>query len=113
VSHQIVSKRPFLRNLTHEHRDRAPDCLIDIDDENFIAIADKNCAPTAGRQNRAHLHFDHRLVHPGERYPETQEKQATCQARPLKREIFLKRACMFHALIENAICDRRSRHEAK
>jgi hypothetical protein len=63
MRHQIVSERPLLCDLTHEHGDRAAHRLIDVDDEYFLVIANKHGAPTACRQNRPHLHLDHRFVH--------------------------------------------------
>jgi hypothetical protein len=63
MRHQIVSERALLGNLAHEHGDRAAHGLIDINDEHLVVIAQEHCAPAACRQNRAHLHFDHRFVH--------------------------------------------------
>src|SRR5205823_3469403 len=60
---QIVSERALLGNLAHEHRNRAADGLIDINDEDFVVVAEEHGTPAACRQNRAHLHFDHRFVH--------------------------------------------------
>src|SRR5436190_1888259 len=63
MRHQIVSERTLLGNLAHEHRNRAAHGLIDINDEDFVVVAEENGTPAACRQNRAHLHFDHRFVH--------------------------------------------------
>ena len=63
MRHQIVSERALLGNLAHEHRNRAADGLIDINDEDFVVVAEEHGTPAACRQNRAHLHFDHRFVH--------------------------------------------------
>src|SRR5438874_1252449 len=63
MRHQIVSERAFLGNLAHEHRNRAAHGLIDINDEDFVVVAEEHGTPAACRQNRAHLHFDHRFVH--------------------------------------------------
>ena len=63
MRHQIVSERALLGNLAHEHRDRAAHGLIDINDEDLVVIAEEHGTPAACRQNRAHLHFDHRFVH--------------------------------------------------
>src|SRR5436190_1561448 len=63
MRHQIVSERTLLGNLAHEHRNRAAHGLIDINDEDFVVVAEEHGTPAACRQNRAHLHFDHRFVH--------------------------------------------------
>ena len=63
MRHQIVSQRALLGNLAHEHRDRAAHGLIDINDEHLVVIAEEHGTPAACRQNRTHLHFDHRFVH--------------------------------------------------
>ena len=56
----------LLRNLAHEHRDRATDRLVDIDNENLVVIPEKNSAPPTGGQDRPHLHLNHRFIHPSE-----------------------------------------------
>src|SRR5438477_450042 len=63
MRHQIVSERTLLGNLAHEHRNRAAHGLIDINDEDFVVVAEEHGTPAACRQNRAHLHFYHRFVH--------------------------------------------------
>src|SRR3984893_11439564 len=63
MRHQIVGKGTFLGDLAHEHRDRAAHGLININDEDLVVIAEEHGTPAACRQNRAHLHFDHRFVH--------------------------------------------------
>src|SRR5256886_2575187 len=63
MRHQIVSERALLGNLANEHRNRAAHGLIDINDEDFVVVAEEHGTPAACRQNRAHLHFDHRFVH--------------------------------------------------
>ena len=68
MAHQIVRQRPFLDRAAHEHRDRAADALVDIDDENFVVVPEENRAAAARRQDRPHLHLDHRFVHPKKPY---------------------------------------------
>src|SRR5215467_15947014 len=63
MRHQIVGKWSLLGYVTHEHGDGATHSLIDINDEHFLIVPEENCAPAARRQNRPHLHLDHRLVH--------------------------------------------------
>jgi hypothetical protein len=76
MAHQIMGEGTLLGDLTHEHRDRAADRLIDVNDEHLVIIPDKNRAPATGRQYCPHLHLDHRFAHHGERYPHRHEKQA-------------------------------------
>src|SRR5438067_10910200 len=63
IRYKIVSERPLLGELTHEHGDRADHRLIDVDDEHYLVIANKHRAPAACRQHCPHLHHDHRFVH--------------------------------------------------
>src|SRR5262249_575589 len=63
MSHEIMGERALFGDLAHEHRDRAADGLIDIDDEHLLVIAEKDRAPAARRQNCPHLHLDDRFVH--------------------------------------------------
>src|SRR6266567_3179944 len=63
MPHQIMGEWALLRDLTHEHGDRAAHRLIDINDEHLVVISDKHCAPTTCRQYCPHLHLDHRFVH--------------------------------------------------
>src|SRR4030095_17253281 len=63
MSDEIMREGTLLGNLAHEHGDRAAYRLIHINDEHLVVISDKHRAPTARRQNCAHLHLDHRLVH--------------------------------------------------
>ena len=63
MRHQIVGERTFFRDVAHEHRDRAADGLIDINDENFVVVPEENRAAAARRQDCPHLHLDHRFVH--------------------------------------------------
>src|SRR6202047_1388784 len=60
---EIVGKRTLLGNLAHEHRDRAANGLIDINNEYLVVVSQKHRATATGWQNRAHLHFDHRFIH--------------------------------------------------
>jgi hypothetical protein len=50
--------------------------LIDVDDEDFVVIAEENRATAARGQDRTHLHLDHRLVHSRKPYQADYEKQA-------------------------------------
>jgi len=112
MRHQIVSERALLGNLAHEHRDRAAHRLIDINDEHLVVIAEKHRTPAACRQNRPHLHFDHRFVH--ERTLSA-GKRKTSGVRRIRRrslpgnvrrlsrmKILIVQACMLNTLTECA-----------
>src|SRR5437879_10538760 len=66
MGHQIVRQRSLFRHLAHEHRDRAPDRLIDVNDENFVAIPDENRATAAGWEHGANMYLNDRLIHRGD-----------------------------------------------
>jgi len=59
-----MGERALFRDIPHEHGDRAPDRLIDVNDENFVVVPQENRAAAARGQDRPHLHLDHRFVHP-------------------------------------------------
>src|SRR6266480_3639777 len=63
MRHQIMRQRSLFRHLAHEHRDRAPDRLIDVNDENFVAIPDENRATAAGWEHGANMYLNDRFVH--------------------------------------------------
>ena len=63
MRHQIMRQRSLFRHLAHEHCDRAPDRLIDVNDENFVAIPDENCATATGWEYGANMYFNDRFVH--------------------------------------------------
>src|SRR5258707_15739941 len=58
-----MRQRSFFRHLAHEHRDRAPDCLIDVNNKDFVAIPDKNRATAAGGEHSTNMYLNHRFVH--------------------------------------------------
>src|SRR6476660_377544 len=58
-----MRQRPLFRHLAHKHRDRAPDCLIDVNDENLVAIPDENRAAAAGGEHSTNMYLNHRFVH--------------------------------------------------
>ena len=112
MRHQIVSEGALLGNLAHEHRDRAADGLIDINDEHLVVIAEKHRTPAACRQNRPHLHFDHRFVH---QRTLSAGKRKTSGVRRMRRrsspgkhpacesmKILIVQACMLNTLTEYA-----------
>jgi hypothetical protein len=110
MGNKIVGKGALLGNLAHEHRDRASDGLIDINNKHLVGIAQENCTPAAGRQNRTNLHLNHRLVHTQTVPVRTGKTSGGLDASPLfvtpgrsgfvpTRENFCLRACMFLALI--------------
>src|SRR4029077_10725030 len=63
MRHQIVRQRSLFRHLAHEHRDRAPDRLIDVYDENFVAIPDENRATATGWEHGANMYLNDRFIH--------------------------------------------------
>ena len=63
MTHQVVRQGALFGNVAHEHRDRAADALIDINDEYLVVVPEENSATAARRQNRSHLHLDDRFVH--------------------------------------------------
>jgi len=85
-----VRQRPFLRHLAHEHRDRAPDRLIDVNDENLVAIPDENRATAARGKHGANMHFNDRFIHrsdgtAGRRKNKLLQSRATCSRDPVRR----------------------------
>jgi hypothetical protein len=58
-----VSQRPLFHRATHEHGDRTADTLVDVNDEHLVRVAEEDRAAATGRENRSHLHLDHRFVH--------------------------------------------------
>jgi hypothetical protein len=58
-----MRQRSFFRHLAHEHRDRAPDCLIDVNNKDFVAIPDKNRATAAGGEHSTNMYLNDRFVH--------------------------------------------------
>ena len=75
MAHQIVGQRALLRDIAHEHGDRAAHGLVNINDEDFVVVPEENSAPSAGRQNCADLHLDDRLIHPRKPYQPGCERQ--------------------------------------
>src|SRR5436305_13996856 len=63
MRHQIVRQRSLFRHFTHEHRDRAADRLMDVNDENFGAIPDENRATASGWEYGANMYLYDRFVH--------------------------------------------------
>jgi hypothetical protein len=63
MRHQIMRQRSFFRHLAHEHRDRAPDRLIDVNNKDFVAIPDKNRATAAGGEHSTNMYLNDRFVH--------------------------------------------------
>jgi hypothetical protein len=113
MCHEIVSERTLFGDLAHEHRDRAAHGLIDINDEHLVVIAEKHGAPAACRQDRPHLHLDHRFVHnrtlsAGTRKTSGAERMCrflSYTTNTTKRfENLIVQACMFNTLIEYAFC---------
>ena len=102
MRHQIVSEGALLGDLAHEHRDRAAHCLVDINYEHLIVISEKDRAPSTCRQNRPHLHFDHRFVH---KETLSAGKGKTSGARRSSQmKILSVRACMLDVLNHCAFC---------
>src|SRR4029077_7702670 len=58
-----MCQRPLFRHVAHEHRDRAPDRLIDVNNKDFVAIPDKNGATAAGGEHSTNMYLNHRFVH--------------------------------------------------
>jgi hypothetical protein len=58
-----VRQRPFFGHFAHEHRDRASDSLIDVNDKNLVAIPNENRATAARREHGANMHFNDRFIH--------------------------------------------------
>ena len=67
VRHQVMRQWPLFRDVPHEHGDRAPDCLVDVNDKNFVVVPKEHGTSPARRQNRANLHLDDRFIHAPER----------------------------------------------
>ena len=101
---QIVRQRTLFRDVAHEHGDRAPDRLIDINDEHFVVVSEKHGAPSAGRQNRAHLHLDHRFVHPRETVSVQLRKHKQAPRREQLCANISRSGLHVRALIEYALC---------
>ncbi len=77
MPHEIVRQRALFCDLAHEHRDRATDRLVDINNKHLVVIPEKNSASSASGQDRPHLHLNHRFIHPEKRYARRYEKQAS------------------------------------
>src|SRR5438477_8889145 len=58
-----MRQRAFLRHVAHEHRDRAPDRLIDVNDKNLLAIPNENRATATRGEHGANMHFNDRFIH--------------------------------------------------
>ena len=101
-----MGERALFRDIPHEHGDCAPDRLIDVNDEDFVVVSQENRAAAAGRQDRPHLHFDHRFVHPAQTVAVRSRKTSGSGSLD-DREIFAMRACMSAAVIQYALCGRR------
>ncbi len=113
MSDEIMGEGTLLGNLAHEHGNRATHCLIDINDEHFIVVTDKHRTPTTCRQNRPHLHLYYRFVHLVNGTRPSMKDKGRPPASVSWCGFFLKRACMFDALIECAVCGLRPRDELK
>src|SRR6185503_5372152 len=53
--HEIVRERSFFRRVTQKHSDDGAHVVLDLDDEHFLLIADKNGAAAVRRQDPAYL----------------------------------------------------------
>src|SRR5262245_66278739 len=58
-----MRQRSLSFRALHEHLNRYPDTLIDVDHDNFFLIAKKNRDAAACRRHCADLYFDNRLAH--------------------------------------------------
>jgi hypothetical protein len=58
-----MRQRSLFRHLAHEHRDRAPDRLIDVNNKDFVAIPDENRATAAGGEHSTNMYLNDRFVH--------------------------------------------------
>ena len=52
---QIVSQGPLLGRLAQEHADDLTHVVLDLNDEDFLVVADKNRAAAIGGQNSADI----------------------------------------------------------
>ena len=53
--HEIVGQGAFLGGVAHEHADDHAHVVLDLDNEDFLVIADEDRATTVRRQNAANL----------------------------------------------------------
>lgn len=60
---QIVGEGPFLRRLPQEHPDDGAHLGFDVDDKDFLVIADKQRATAGGGKYSANLHGNHVVLH--------------------------------------------------
>ncbi len=60
---KIVREWSLFDRPAHEHGDRAPDALVDINDEYFVDVPEENRATAARRQDRSHLHLHDCFIH--------------------------------------------------
>jgi len=63
MRHQIMRQRSLFCHLAHEHRDRASDRLIDVNNKNFVAIPNENRAAAAGWEHSTNMYLNDRFVH--------------------------------------------------
>jgi hypothetical protein len=80
MPHQVVGEGTLFRDIAHEHRDRASHRLIDVNNEDFVVVAEENRAAAARGQDRTDLDLDDRLVHPRKPYQSGHERQAAQRA---------------------------------
>lgn len=64
VADEVVSLRPFLWGMAHEHCDGGSDVLVDVNDENLVVVPDEDGASAAGGEDGADLDFDDEGGHP-------------------------------------------------
>src|SRR5258707_12549008 len=63
MGQKIMRQSSFFRLLANEHRDRPPDCLMDVNKKVFVAIPDKNRAAAAGGEHSTNMYLNDRFVH--------------------------------------------------
>jgi len=63
MPHQIVRKGTLLGSVVDKHGDGSPHIFIDVNDENFLIIANKDGSARAGRQHGSHMDFDYGFGH--------------------------------------------------
>src|SRR5258707_14809533 len=63
MGQKIMRQSSFFRLLANEHRDRPPDCLMDVNKKVFVAIPDKNRATAAGGEHSTNMYLNDRFVH--------------------------------------------------
>ena len=63
---EIVGKRPVLLHAAQRHLNGVPDRMVDVDNERFLLVAEKNGAPVGGGHDTFNRNGDNVVLHCGD-----------------------------------------------